>query len=257
MDYTYLYSTRIQNTFDEDQADILHIFKTEFAKNPKLTVHLINYYKGLPVSFKAKIAGIEKGAIDLDINPQQAVAISIEHYTFIRSKIFKHDILAKAQYVNVRRKAVLLRQMCYVEIMAERRNNIRLELEPSIKAIFTSSLLSIRGRLTELSMAGAVMVVDHNIDIEIGEEAELILMVPDAEQGTTYSIKVPAKLVAISDDTKPIHCRFMITADRITDRVISKYLFHRQVEIIRDLKYASDLASQKYESGKYIQKIDE
>ena len=48
MDYTYLYSTRIQKTFDEDQADILSIIRAEFAENPKFEVQLINYYKGLP-----------------------------------------------------------------------------------------------------------------------------------------------------------------------------------------------------------------
>lgn len=241
MDYTYLYTTRIQKTFDEDQAEIMSILKTAFEQNKKTELQLLNYYKGMPVSFKANIAGIDKGALDLDINPQQAVAISAEHYTFIRSKIFKHDVVAKAQYVNIRRKAVLLREMCYVEILAERRNNIRLKLDPPIKAVFNSSTGVLRGQLTEMSMGGAVMVSEQPVDEVIGEEAKLLFMVPDIDQGMTYNVKLPAKLVNINDETKPTQYRFSIAEDRINDRLVSKYLFQRQIEIIRELKDGSDI----------------
>lgn len=242
MDYTYLYSTRIQKTFDEDQADILSVMRTEFAKNPNIEVQLLNYYKGMPVSFKAKISGVDKYSLDLDVNPQQAVAISAEHYTFIRSKLFKHDIIAKALYVNVRRKAILLRQMCYVEIIAEHRKHIRLELDPPIKAVLNSLTGIVRGKLVELSMAGTVMTVEHPFNEVIGEEANLSVMVPDIEQNATYNIKLPAKLISVLDETKPRRFKFSITAeDRISDRVISKYLYHRQVDIIRELKDASEL----------------
>jgi hypothetical protein len=242
MDYSYLYSTRIQKTFDEDQADILSILKAESINNPKFEIQLINYYKGLPVSSKAKFAEIEKDALDLDITPQQAIAILTEHYTFIRSKIFKHAVLAKAQYVSVKHNAVCLRKFCYVEIMAEQRNHVRLKLEPSINAVFNSSSGIVRGKLVELSMAGAVMSVVQPFDEVIGEEANLTIMIPDVEQNTTYNIKLPAKLIKTLEETKPRQYRFSITADdRISDRVIAKYLYHRQVDIIRELKEASEL----------------
>ncbi len=249
MDYTYLYSTRIQKTFDEDQADILSVIRVEFAKNPELEVQLLNYYKGMPVSFKAKIAGVDKHSLDLDVHPQQAVAISAEHYTFIRSNLFKFDIIAKAQYVNIRRQAILLRQMCYVEIVAENRKHIRLKLDPPIKAVFNSSTGIVRGKLIELSMAGAVMTVELPFNEVIGEEANLSVMVPDIEQNTTYNIKLPAKLISVLDETKPRRFKFSITADdSISDRVISKYLYHRQVDIIRELKAASELGLPKLQA---------
>jgi hypothetical protein len=242
MDFTYLYSTRIQKTFDEDQADILSVLREEFAKNPKFELKLLNYYKGLPVSFKAVVAGIDKYSLDLEVNPQQAVAISLERYTFIRCKLFKHDIVAKAQYVNVRRKAIMLRQLCFVEIVAEQRKHIRLELEPPVSAVFVSSAGIVRGKLVELSMGGAVMAIAQPFAGVIGDEIQLSVMVPDIEQSTTYNIKLPATLVSVSDDANPKRYRFSIAADdRISDRIISKYLYHRQVDIIRELKDASEL----------------
>ena len=152
MDYTHLYSTRIQKTFDEDNADILETFRTAFATNPQLSLHLVNYYKGLPISYKAKIAGIDKSSIDLDVHPKQAVAIAAEHYTFIKSNLFKHDILARTQYINIKRKAVLLNKFCYVEILAETRKHLRLELDQPLNAVFNSPSGVIRGKITELSI---------------------------------------------------------------------------------------------------------
>jgi hypothetical protein len=244
MDYSYLYSTRIQKTFDEDQADILSVLKTELTKNPHLEIQLINYYKGMPVSFKARIFGIDKYSIDLDVDSAQVVAISLDHYTFIRSSLFTYDIIALAQYVNVRRKAILLRHLQYVEILAERRNHIRLELDPPISAVFLSSSGIIRGKLIELSMAGAVMSVVQPFDVVIGEEANLSIMLPDIDQNTTYNIKIPAILANVSDEMLPVRYKFSISADdRISDRVLAKYLYHRQVSIIRELKEASDLGT--------------
>lgn len=246
-DYTDLYSTRIQKNFDEDQADILSIIKAEIDKSFNLEVQLINYYRGLPVSYKAKVVGIDKNALDLDVTPEQAVAISAERYTLIRGKMFKHPILAKAQYVSVKHKAVSLRKLCYVEILAERRMHIRLELDPPIKAAFNSSSGIVRGKLIELSMGGAVMSVAQPFDGVAGEETILNVMVPDAEQNTVYNIKIPSILVDVADGTnKARHIRLSIAADdRISDRVISKYLYHRQVDIIRELKEAAELGLKK------------
>lgn len=244
MDYSYLYSTRIQKTFDEDQADILSALRSEIAKNPKLEVQLINYHMGLPVSYKAKVAGIDKDALDLDVTPQQAVAISTERYTFIYSKIFKHPILARAQYVSVKHKAVSLRKLCFVEIMAERRKHLRLELDPPISALFNSSTGIVRGGLIELSLGGAVMVASKSSDEGIEEELNLSIMVPDIEQNTTYNIKLPSRIVKITEESNLRQYTFAFTTDdRICDRVIAKYLFHKQIEIIRKLKDDSELGT--------------
>jgi c-di-GMP-binding flagellar brake protein YcgR len=242
MDYTNLYSTRIQKSFDEDQADILAVLKSELSKNPQLEVQLINYHKGLPVSFKAKVASVDRDAVDLDVTAQQAVAISKERYTFIRSNLFKNPILAKAQYVSVRHKAVFLRKLCFIEIMAERRNHIRLELEPPINAIFNSSSGIVRGQIVELSMSGVVMVVAEPLEAVIGEEVNLSMMLPDTVQNTVYNIKFPAKIYKVAQEAGSTRLIICITSvDRISDRVMAKYLFNRQIEIIHEIKDASEL----------------
>jgi hypothetical protein len=131
-----------------------------------------------------------------------------------------------------------------------------LELEPPIKAVFYSSSGLVRGELIELSMGGAIMSVTQPFDEVIGEETTLTVMVPDAEQNTTYNIKIPSILVDVLDGANPRQIRLSIATDeRISDRVIAKYLYHRQVDLIRELKEASELGLRT--KTKSIRKLDE
>ena len=237
MKYTNLYNARIQKTAFDDQKDIMTVFKNAFRSNPKLEIQLINYYKGMPLSFNAKIASIDEDVLELVVYPQQAVAISDDHYTFIRSNLFNHDIVAKAHHVDIKRKTVSLNQLSYVEICAERRNHIRLRVHPPIDAIYMSSQGTVRGEIIELSTAGTIMQVDHSVDIDTWEEGRLLFRLVDADQ----SIKVPAKFITVIDSSIPLRFIFSFTADKISEKQIAKYLFNRQIEIIRMLKDGCDI----------------
>jgi len=236
MDHSYLYSTRIQNSFDEDQAEILSIFKEELFKQPKFQITLINYYHGLPVSCPAQIISIEKDMIDLDVSPYQAFTMRDHHYTFIRSKALKHDVHANVQYVNLDRRAASLRKLCYVEIMAERRNYIRLALGNPQNALFTTSAGLVKGKLVEISINGVCVQSITPCTLEIGEETNLTFMLHNIIQNLDYTMKTQAVLVGIDGDGQPKRYRFTIAPDKILDREIARYLLQRQIEILQEIK---------------------
>lgn len=242
MDYSYLYSTRINETFDEDQAEIIHILKRELAKQPKYQVQLINYYKGLPVSYPAQLVAIERDIIELDIYPQQAVVMAELHSTFIRCKALRHDLYANVQYVNIRRRAASLRKLCYVEIMAERRNYIRLELDPYQTAILKTADGNIKGQLTELAIGGACVKIDQSCELEVDSEIILNFMLSGImHNNLDCNVKVEARLVGIVGDALPRYYRFTIAPDRILDRFLAQYLFMRQIEIIREIRDVTEI----------------
>jgi hypothetical protein len=241
MNYTRLYSTRIIKTFDEDHSEIMTSLREAYEKDPNLEVQLINYYKGLPVSFNARVFGIDNDTLELDVNPLQAVAISDEYYTFIRSKIFKHDLVAKALYVNIKRKAVALKQLCYVVIMAERRNHIRLKVNPPLEATFMSKQGGVDCKVIELSTAGAIVLIENSGDIQTGEEAQLRFTLQDTDQNITQKVDITAKLITVIEEIKPSRYIFSLSADRTSEKHIAKFLFNRQIEIVRELKYSSDI----------------
>lgn len=242
MKYTHLYRTCIQKTLSEDQIDIMSAFKTALRNDPGLEVQLINYYKGMPLSFNATVAGVGRDELELRVNPRQAVAISDDNYTFIRSKIFKHDIVVKARQVNIKEKAVALYHPCYVEIGAERRNHIRLRVHPPIDAQYLTPEGKVRGELIELSTAGTIMVVDHTVDIDTWGDGKLSFQLPDADNiNTSCDIKVPARFITALEDGSLPRFIFGFTSDKTSERHIAKFLFNRQIEIMRMLRDGFDI----------------
>jgi hypothetical protein len=232
MNISDLYSSRIQKTFDDDHAEIVKILK----EAPKKVLKLINYYKGLPLSYPATINSIDRGIVDLDVQQEQAFTIERNHSTFIRSPLFKHDVFAQVQYVNIKKKAATFVRFSYVEIMAERRNFIRMEPEPSPDAVIESPLGIIKGNLYDVSLSGLNIAVDEYYPIEMDTETSIRFRLRDIEQRHDMKVNVPAKLIGIADGSQPYHYKFVICPDKMLERNLSQYIFHRQIEIIKEIK---------------------
>ena len=237
MNIADLYSTRIQKTFDEDQAEILAILKA----HPKQVLKLINYYMGMPLSYPATIAQIDRGVVDLDVQAQQAFTIEHSRCTFIRSTIFKHDVFAQAQYVNIRKQAATFVKFSYVEIMAERRNFLRLQLEPSPETVIESPLGIVDGRLCDISLSGLNVLIDNYCPLETGLEMPIRFTLTTIEQNQSFTVNIPARLLAISGDVPPYKYAFAISPDTLLERQLSHFIFQRQIEIIREIKDAVDV----------------
>ena len=240
MDFTSLYSTRIQTTFDDDQAAILKLFLEKIRTKDGSKVTLTNYYKGLPIMYPATIVGVERGNLDLDVHSQQAVAIASDHYTLIRSKLFPYPIVAHVQYVNVKKHAVSLNKLCFVEVLAEKRGAVRLNLEPPVRATIQFEDQGVVGELVDISTQGIAIAVDTYVAMERGTEMSVKFLLPDPVLQKQTLIKVPATLVEITGDAPPYRYKFKISPEKHHEQLISRYSFQRQVEIIRGLKELVD-----------------
>lgn len=240
MDFTSLYSTRIQTTFDDDQAAILKLVHDKCAGKDGLKVSLTNYYMGLPITYPATILGVERGNLDLDVSPQQAVAIANDHYTLIRSTLFPYPVVAHVQYINVKRHAASLNKLCYVEVLAEQRSAVRLNLDPPIRATIQHDDQSIVGELVDISTQGLAMMIEDYVDIASGTELTVKFMLPDPVLQKHTLVKVPATLVAIGEGASPYRYKFRIAPEKHHEQLISRFSFQRQVEIIRGLKDSTD-----------------
>jgi hypothetical protein len=239
MDSNSIYSSRVVRSFEEDQVEILATLKSVLAEKKLPPFKLINYFKGLPLTYAATVDAVEYGILDLDVQPQQAVAMATDHYTLIRCKLFPHDIAAHVQYVNVPRHAVSLSKLRFVEIMAERRSSVRLELAYPTKAIFPFQGQDMYGRLSDISTGGAAIHTDEYLDMPPGNETTLRFLLPDPAQDKLLPFRVEARLVHIEGHASPYSYRFAIRPEKLLEQQLSRYIFQRQIEIIRDLKDAA------------------
>ena len=236
MDFTSLYSTRIQATFDDDLAVILKTFHEKRDSKLDSQVTLANYYKGLPITYPAKILGVDRGNLDLDVNPQQAVAIATDRYTLIRSKLFPFAMAAHVQYVNVKKHIVSLNKLCFVEVLAEKRAAVRLELDPPTRFTLQKEDQAVNGELVDISTMGIAVTMDSYLDLEMKGETLVKFMLPDLALDNKTLLSLKASLVAASSSTAPYRYGFKIFPEKHQEQLISRFSFRRQVEIIRSLK---------------------
>ena len=236
MDFTSLYSTRVQATYDDDQVAILKNFRDKFTTKEGSKVVITNYFKGLPITYPAIILGVERGNLDLDVHPQQAVAIASDHYTLIRSNLFPFPIVAHVQYVNIKKHVVSLNKLGFVDVLAEKRTAVRLKLDPPVQATIQNGDQVIDGAVLEISIQGIAVEVDHYVLVEAGADILVKFMLPDPVLMKQSLVEMPATLVEIVGDTAPYCYKFRISPGKHQEQLISRYSFQRQVEIIRNLK---------------------
>ena len=235
MNIADLYSTRIQKSFDEDQAEIIAILQ---SAPPKTVLRLINYFKGMPVSYSATINSIDRNNVDLDLQGEQAFTVEDSRSAFIRSPLFKYDVFAIAQYVNIKKRAATFTKLSYVEIVAEQRNFIRIKPEPTPVATIETPEGTIEGALYDISLTGLNISIDNYCQIERGTETKIKSTFRNIEQDLTINLNVTAKLVTIKDQLRPYSYIFTFSADKELERQLSQYVFKRQIEIIREIKDA-------------------
>jgi hypothetical protein len=235
MDINDLYSQRIKQTFDDDHAEIVSILHA----SQQIVLKLINYYKGLPLSYPAKIASFDRGTVGLEVKAEQAFVIEKCRSTFIRSTIFNHDVFAPVQYVSIKKQAAFFVKFSYVEIMAEHRNFVRIEPEPIADAVISSQIGRLDGKLYDISISGLCILIDHHCPIELNEEVLIMVTLINYELNEDFTIRIPAKLIGIKGDSAPYSYKFSTNIDRTLERQISKYIFQRQLEVMREIKDAA------------------
>ena len=236
MDLAPYYRTNTKKTIDEDQEQIVAGFQEIVKSGAPVSLRLVNYYKGLPLSYPATLVEVSRGILELDVHKQQAVALEKNRYTFIKCAHFDSAILAEAQSVNVRAMTASLRRFSYVQIMAENRNSLRLELEPQTDAEMRWEGIVQTGKVIELSLGGLSVSLAEPCEIPKGSDLALTIMVPNLLQKTQTKLDTRATLVGSSRENGSDICRFCIVADALSEGLISRFIFQRQVEIIRELK---------------------
>ncbi|HIJ82514.1 MAG TPA: PilZ domain-containing protein [Desulfuromonadales bacterium] len=240
MDFTSLYSTRIQQSFDDDLVEILNVFRTKLAAKEAVKVTLINYFKGLPIIYPATVLAVDRGNLELDIHPQQAVAIEHDRYTMIRCPFLPHPLVSHVQYVNVKKHAAAVNKLCYVEILAEKRAALRLDVDPPEQAEIVSGEQTISGKLVSISSQGLAVNVDSYITLESDSDILVKFILPDPVLQKQVQLAVGASLVDIEGEGAPYRYKFRISPDKHQEQLLLRYSFQRQVEVIRSLKEAAE-----------------
>lgn len=235
----YFYRTKIRNTLEEDRAEIAAGFRDILKSGLGVKIKLVNYYKGLPISYPATLVEAIGDVLELDVHPQQAVALEQSKRTCIKCSHFDFALLADVKDADVRKMIATLCNMNYVEIMAEQRTALRLELEPPCDAEILAEGGAMGGKVLDISLGGCSIRTPGPSQLAQGTEVLLRVMVPNLLQESQTPVEIKSTVMGNASDEEGDICRFAITSDPYAEGVISRFLFQRQVDLIRELKEQS------------------
>jgi len=213
-----------------DSAQIIETLTAIKAGRLKNDLKLLNFFREIPVSYGASVETVEENHAELLVHQIQAVVISFEKVTVLKSSHFPKDVIANANYVNVEKSRIVLSSFSYALVRADRRMSVRVELSEPIYASFTAEGVTTGGRLHDMSLTGVSINVSDAPNLPLSQNGELAVTLPIG------TITVPASLLKVLTVEDGHRLVFEIEATRATELSISKYILQRQVEIIRELK---------------------
>ena len=235
----YFYRANIKSSVEEDSAEIVAGFRDIIKRGLRVGLRLVNYYKGLPISYPATLVEVSGHVLELDVHPQQAVALEATRRTFVKCGHFHLPLLAEVKDVDVRRMMASLHNFRFVEIMAEQRISLRLELAEPCGAEIIDNGATVEGTVLDISLGGFSIRTQGASPPAKGAGVLLRVMVPNLLQNSHTPLEIPSTVVDnVSDEAGDI-CRISISSDPHVEGVISRFIFQRQVDLIRELKEQS------------------
>ncbi|MBJ6752238.1 PilZ domain-containing protein [Geomonas anaerohicana] len=215
----------------QDQTEIIATLAAIKAGTLKNDLRLLNFYREVPVSYGAEVLTVEEHDAELQVNQIQAVVIAHEKLTVLKSSHFRRDVAATVTYVNVEKSRVVLSNLSYALVRADRRMSVRVQLGSTIDASFAAPELdAVHGRLHDMSLTGMSINVARDPGLPVSQQGELVISLPSG------SITVAASLLKVFTLEGGFRLVFEIEPSRAAELSISQYIFQRQVEIIKELK---------------------
>ncbi|GFO62735.1 PilZ domain-containing protein [Geomonas paludis] len=233
------YRPTVQNSLEHDSAEILSGFRDIIKSGAGTRVKLLNYYKGLPISYPATLVEVSGQILELDVHPQQAVALGLSGRTCIKCGTFSHTLLADVKDADVRRMMASLHNFSYVDLMAEQRASLRLELDPPCEAEITVAGRTVAAQALDVSLGGFSALSAQPSQLVKGDEVLLKVLMPNLLHNTVSRLELPATVVDVACGDGGDLCRFSISSDAQAEGVLSRFIFQRQVDLIRELKEMS------------------
>lgn len=232
----YYYQTGIRKSIEEDRAEIMAAFRDIVQGGLGVQLKLVNYYKGLPISYPATLVEVNGDVLELDVHPQQAVALGVSKRTCIKCSHFDSHLLAEVKDSDVRRMMASLTNLSYVQIMAEQRVSLRLELEEPCQALLKLAGGTEEAQVLDISLGGFSVRTNRSCGLEKGAEVQLKVMVPNLVQNSDIPVEMTATVVGGECDADGELIRFSIASDPNAEGIISRFIFQRQVDLIREIK---------------------
>ncbi|MBL7048252.1 MAG: hypothetical protein ISR96_01810 [Nitrospira sp.] len=220
-----------------------YISEAKGENDAELEIH--SYYRSIPIQVSAEVKYVGSDSVSFIIHPYEAVSLAQFRIAHLISPHHNATIRAYAKNIDIENKTVELSHFQIIDGPIEQRNYIRVEPHSYVKVAICIGETSISGLLYDISEA-AIAVYIRNADLEPyvnDTNVSVACILPDIFETKDLILKVPGTIYktykGIKGDKKAHRIVVNLTLTNQLKEQISKYISHRQVEILKGLKELS------------------
>lgn len=211
----------------------------EMIKNKQESVDFFNLYKGVPITYKAKILDIKDEEVIFETDSIQEIAIKIDGFAYImKDDFFDNHIRADVSSSIFYDKKVALKNFTYLLNLPKiERKSIRVHPNISVfvnmredKEFYT------KGKLFDLSVNGLCVVSEFNYGLHAGAKTEISFELKWLDIGMIEKIKTKGEIINIVEYSNSYVYSISIFPEEKVKERIAKYIKAMEEETLKNLK---------------------
>lgn len=225
-----------RSTYDENIQEIMRIFNSIMAGKEANDLVLLNYYNGVPISYKTSLVEVKNDTVTLTLHPNQAVVLGKTLKTFIKSSYFRKDVLADVFVLTPKLQEVCLRNFIFTDVLSTKRKYIRVDMADPTEIRLSIDNQVVVGKLMDISLVSIAVALPDDLLLAPETRASIVFRLTNPSDHSFVDVRAEAvylKKVQTEQSCKHI---FIMTESKINEPVISQYLIRRQIEIMKKIK---------------------
>lgn len=230
----------IDDTQVTNDDEINQAFQT--IKANKTKVSLLNDFMGVPISHEATIIEFHTDSVELHTNETQQYLLNLNKEVIIDSSEFKYPIHGSLDYMDTKSNNIILHDIKYTDKSIKDRKELRVVPNSDFKFVINDAKGKIIPKVVDVSIhAIAVVINNMPADFEIGKKIALSIAI-EQKHSSTFNVKSNDylglygrifKIEKHGDDTFVV---FEFEISKSDQEILSKYILHRELQIIKELK---------------------
>jgi hypothetical protein len=254
--------------FMNSNDDILKIFREIARENRK--IRLLNVYKGVPISYAARIISIGSASVTVQTEKHQVVSMYREKETYVQNVRFPRLLRASVVLVEPNKLEAMLSNFQYTDEDIGERTHVRLQPGGAIESLLMAEgeKIALQGQLADISYDGVAVIIDmRNLPLkacQVGDPVRVQMKLPvPTEFSTPETILTSAEsfdeIAEEVEKTQPFQLKGMIAnvktdlpgnqcrigihlyADDPARDVIAEFIALRRAELLREMQAIYEL----------------
>jgi len=219
------------------QDDVTRIFSMLLEQRKPAT--LINTYRGIPITHEARIVTISQGYVAFSVHEYQAVCMTLEGKTLVKSNLLPEVYQARAVAVDVLTKQAILTEFTGSGTSVGKRMAVRVQPKIPVDVELYDGKHRIPGKLADISTTGVgiftfATYIYGELSFEKSENVYIDVRMPTSDTILRFEGKITS--VMHQKGTFLHRLGVKLLPNPATDATLQQYVTLRQDEVLHELQ---------------------